>query len=954
MPQACNALVKATQTLSKTITRTSWHTRMLRFGGASLVVAVIVVFGAAGNQARATSAESNKYFQEAQQALKAGKASEAVIHLKNAVRADPDNVDARLMLGQFNLQRGDAPGAEKEFREARRRGMADEKVLPLFAQALLAQGKSKELLAEITTDTLKGATKITGHILRARAHLVENDIAQAKKELETVRSDAGGSAPFHVADAEILQREGDYPTAEKAIDKAIEIDPEYTLAYWLKGELRRVQRDLPGALAAYNKALEVDKNSLQVLLGRAFVYLGLNRFEEAEADTDSILNRIPKMPMALYLKAALQSQRGEAEKALETLQPVEFRMASFMPAVYLLANLNLKLNRLEGAVSYAERYHAANENRPDAVKLLSAVYMRQKRFPEAVKLLKPHEGEEEFKGDVYYLQLLGNSYLAVSDYAAASRVFKSLQILNPEDTVVREQLAITSLGMGDQDDAVRELEAMAEGRGGSDRVNLLLILTHLRNKEYVKAEEAAVNFVKQRENSGMAHNMLGSVLLAQNKRAEARVSFEAALKVEPEFSPAVLNLAQLERMENHPDKAKQLLKDHLKKDEGDEKTLTQLADIAAAEQDMDGALAWLQQAVKENSKSEAARIKLIEMQMRLGKSENALRTANELVSIAPESPAALNALAQVQLLNKQIPSGVATYRKLVSIVPTAPQGYFLLGKALLMNDNLTEAKVAFDEAIKLSPNMSDARAERVGVELKDSGIEAATKLAEKYRDESPENPSSHRLLGDVYMRGEKFADASASLEKAQQLNPSGNTLRRLYVAMIRDGREDDAFKKLQLWTKTNPEDWETRLVLSTELIRRGNLDAAIVENEALNEKLPGRPVILNNLGWLYARKGDARGLPLVRTAHELAPQSPEIQDTYGWLLVKDSKVKEGLEILDKAAKALPNSAEVQYHFAAALAQSGKKAEAREILTRILSEKSEFDERKDAEALLGTL
>jgi putative PEP-CTERM system TPR-repeat lipoprotein len=917
-------------------------------------LAVLSAPGLYGNVAWAANAESTESYMEAEKALKAGQANEAIIHLKNSVRVDPDNVDARYLLGQFNLQRGDLAGAEKEFREARRRGMDDDKVLPLLAQALLAQGKARELLAEISVDKMQGATKVTGYTLRARAYLVTNDIPKAKAELELARPIADHIASFHAADAEVLQREGNFVAAEKAIDRAIELDPKFSLALWLKGELRRVQKDLPGSLEAYNKALEVDKNSMQVLIGRAFVFLGLNRYDEAEADADAILKRAPEMPMALYIKSALLSQKGETEKALETLQPVEFRMSSFMPAVYLLANLNLKLNRLEGALSYAERYLAANADRPDAIKLASAVYLRQKRYDDAIKLLKPHEGNEGYKDDIYYLQLLGNSYLAVSDYPSASRVFKALQVLRPEDQGIREQLAITSLGMGEQDEAVRELESMAEGKDGSDRVNLLLILTHMRNKEYVKAEAAAANFAKQSANSATAHNLLGSVLLAQEKRPEARASFETALKADPGFAPAVLNLAQLNRMEKNVEGAKSLLKAHLEKDKGNEKVLTQLADISISENDMNGALTWLLIAVTENPKSEAARLRLIDLQLKLKKPEGALQTATDLAAIAPESPTALNALAQVQILNKQLASGIVTYRKLTSVVPNAPRGYLLLGQALVMNGNFDEAKGVFDEAIKLAPNLPEARAERIGLELKNSGIEAATKLAEKYRDESPENPILHLLLGDVYLRAENFAASSASFEKAHELQPTGNSMRRLYVAQLRNNKEEEAFAKLQKWTKDNPEDWETRLVLSTELIRRGDAEGAIAENEALNEKLPGRPVILNNLGWLYARKGDARGIQLVRTAYEIAPNSGEIQDTYGWLLVKDNKLKEGLEVLAKAAELLPKSAEVQYHYASALAQSGKKAEAREILTRILEGKAQFDERKDAEALLVTL
>lgn len=918
-----------------------------------LLIAGMAILGVFSS-ALAANEESSEYFKEAQEAIKSGDNNEAIIHLKNAVRADPDNVDARFLLGQFNLRRGDPAGAEKEFRESRSRGMADEKVLQLLGQAMLIQGKSKELLAEITTDSLTGANKVTAHTLRARAYLADNNIPQAREELDLARPDAAGDAPFHAADAEVLQRMGDYAAAEKAVDTAISINPKFSLALWLKGELRRVQKDLPGSLEAYNLALEADKNSLQVLVGRAFVFLGLNRFEEAEADIDEVLKRAPGMPMALYLKSTVLSQRGENEKALEVIQPVEFRLAGYMPAVYLLANLNLKLDRLEGAVSYAERYHAANENRPEAVKLLSAVYLRQKRYADALKILKPHEAEDGYQNDLMYLQMLGNSYLAVSDYPAASRTFKILQKLNPEDTKIREQLAITSLGMGEQDEAIRELEALAENEGGSERVNLVLVLSHMRKKEYDKAEIAAKNFVKSRENSALAHNLLGSVYLAQGKRTEARASLETAAAADPAFSPAILNLAQLERIENRPEKARSLLKDFLAKDKNNERVLTQLADLSVSEKDLEGAVGWLQQAVAGNPNSETARLRLIEVQVQLNKPEAALQTATELNAIAPNSPTAINALAQMQLLNKQTASGVSSYRKLVSVAPKTPMSHVLLGRALMLNKNYAEAKTAFDEAINLAPNMPDARAERISAELQDSGIDAAIKLATQYRDEMPENPMSHLMLGDVYLRGSKFADAAAAFEKSQQIRPNGAVFRRLYLAKVSSGRQDEAFNDLKDWVKKNPEDWETRLVFSTELIRRGDSEAAIAENEALNEKLPGRPVILNNLGWLYARKGDPRGMNLVRTAYELAPGAPEIQDTYGWLLVKDNKLEQGLEILSKSAEALPDSAEVQYHFAAALAQSGKKSEARDILVRILSQKNEFDERKDAESLLESL
>lgn len=925
-----------------------------RLLGVSLAVLLAASAGVLSQEACAANAESEAYFQDAKQALKDGKTNEAVIHLKNAVRSDPDNVEARFLLGQYNLQHGDFAGAEKEFREARKRGLEDERILMPLGQAYLQQGKADELLADIVAEKLSGKAKALGYALRARAYIVKNDLKKASEELDTARPESDGSAIFYLTDAELLQRKGDMEGAERAVDKALSIDPKFSPALGAKGELRRAQKDLPGALEAYNAALALDEKNIQFRLSRSITLLALKRTEEAEADVDSILKRMPEMPMGLYLKSALLAQRGETEKALETIQPVEFRLASFMPAVYLLANLNLKLDRLEGAVSYAERYHAANENRPDAIKLLGSIYLRQKRIPDALKILKPYEENEELASDQLYLQLLGNSFLGAGEYSAASRVFKTLQKLNPENQTVREQLAITSLGMGEQDAAVSELEALTAGEGGSDRANMLLILTHLRNKEYNKAESAARNFVKNNEKSATAHNLLGSVLLSQEKKDEARASFERALQADPKFEPSVLNLSLIERMDNKPAEAKKRLEKFLETGKGNEKVLLALADLAMAGKNSDEALKWLQKTVAENPKSETARLKMIGLQIQMKKPEAALQTALELSGLAPDSPAAISALAQTQILNKDIASGIASLRRLVTLLPQSPKPHMMLGEAQMLNNNPQEAKAAFDEAVKLAPDLAEAKAGRINVELKDAGGEAAIRLAEKYRDAAPENPDNLLLLGNLYFRNQQFSQAAAALEKAQQLRPNGATFRALYAAKLRDGKEVEAFARLQQWAKEHPDDWENRMVLSTEYIRNGSMQKAIAETEALNEKFPGRPLILNNLGWLYARNNDSRGKELVRTALEIAPGAAEIQDTYGWILVKEGKVSEGLDLLRKAAAALPGTAEVQYHLGAALAQSGKKAEAMEILAKILAGKDSFEERKDAEALLQSL
>ncbi|MFZ9635976.1 MAG: PEP-CTERM system TPR-repeat protein PrsT, partial [Alphaproteobacteria bacterium] len=78
-----------------------------------------------------------------------GDARTAQIHLRNAVRHDPRNLEARRELGRVNLQLGDAAAAEKDLQQALQGGLDLALVLPDYAAALMAQRKYEKLLSEL-------------------------------------------------------------------------------------------------------------------------------------------------------------------------------------------------------------------------------------------------------------------------------------------------------------------------------------------------------------------------------------------------------------------------------------------------------------------------------------------------------------------------------------------------------------------------------------------------------------------------------------------------------------------------------------------------------------------------------------------------------------------------------------------------------------------------------------
>ena len=115
---------------------------VLRWAVCAAIVAAALVSISAPCWSAVTT-ESSTYFDQAKASLKAGDINAAAIQLKNAIRADENNVEARLALAQIYLSRRDGASAETELRSALAHGLSRERAMLPLAQALMLQQKSR-------------------------------------------------------------------------------------------------------------------------------------------------------------------------------------------------------------------------------------------------------------------------------------------------------------------------------------------------------------------------------------------------------------------------------------------------------------------------------------------------------------------------------------------------------------------------------------------------------------------------------------------------------------------------------------------------------------------------------------------------------------------------------------------------------------------------------------------
>jgi len=109
---------------------------------------------------------------------------------------------------------------------------------------------------------------------------------------------------------------------------------------------------------------------------------------------------------------------------------------------------------------------------------------------------------------------------------------------------------------------------------------------------------------------------------------------------------------------------------------------------------------------------------------------------------------------------------------------------------------------------------------------------------------------------------------------------------------------------------------------------------------------------LNNLGWLLHEEDPNRSLSLVTQAANVAPRSPEIVDTLGWLKFQRRDHAGALPLLQRAHNLDSNNSEIAYHLALALDATGKRAEAKTLLQATLDKNRKFEGMENAKQLLA--
>ena len=889
--------------------------------------------------------------------FKQGKNEEAIIQLKNALQKDAGLLSARILLGQIYLKQGNVGAAEKELRKAEHLGADRSLTGGLIAETYLKQFKYQAILDDLPLTDYPAS--ISGELLTYHGHAYLELLQLDKAEDAFKRAEAlEPQSPAPLAGLALLHlRSGKLDEAESEIGKALKLAPSDPDSLSIQGSIMYARGLLDKALEAYSKVIKHDESHLEARLARAAIYMDKQQYQQAELDLAYVQKHYAFEPRAIYMQSLIYQRRNEREQAKQALNKTADIIGSLDESVLsrssqllmLAGQTYFGLGNYQQALLYLNKLRSRAPGNLEATKLLAEVLQAQGNNDEIIRLVLPlvESGVTDYK----LLNMLGTAYMRNGRFERAEPLLKRAVELGGNDPEPRIQLALLLFATGKQDKAVSDLTGIVKQDRAFTDAGAALAVMYIKQDRGEDAVRILSPLLKRQPDNISLNNLLGSAQVLNKQYDAARATFEKIRALAPDFTLIQVNIARLDTIVGRYDDARARLKALLlKKDAPAVPLMLELAKTETASGNLQEAIRWAEKARTKDRNALEVRQYLVDLYQQTNQPSKALAVAVEAKLIAPENLDILYMLAGCYIVSNDNRSAASVLRDMTKLVGFDYHWLYRIARLQYTIKSYKEAEFSLQKIVLEVPDFVPANIALIEVL---TGLNETDEAEDKLRALQARVgrlDDAERLLGDIYFKRGDMQKAIHHFQNALRHSPSEAVAIKLYQAHAFSDQWESAVKVMQDWLANHPKDPEARKALAEARLHQGRLKLAAQAYEEVLAQTPEDSNVLGNLAFIYLKLGKAEALGVAQKAYELAPQDAAVNDTLGWILVKNGNAERGLTYLREAHSRASNNPEIRYHIAAALAALGRNDEALAEITAAFEAGHGFEGSEDARQL----
>ena len=454
---------------------------------------------------------------------KTGRIRDAVVEAQDIIKRDPNNLEARKLLGRIYLRSlGDLQS-----------GTQSQEVLKLAIEQF-------QQIVRLEPNN------VDNHLLLGRLYRLDNQLVKAENEFKAATRIQPDSEEAVTSLAYLYNEEGDASRASALLNQVPDAARSGKL-YSALGYTYEQQKDYKKAITAYRRAVELDRDNLDALRGLAQNLMNDGQYDAALEQYKQIADADPQDAQSYVRISEIYRRQGKYDQALDMLKKAEslvqdsleipFNMAlvydaqgRFEDAVATLQQLLDKTTHTDGNYTTGEK-----NNRSVFFERLGSVYREQGKTQLAIETYRKMldlGGDSASRG---YQQIIDTQREAKQWSQATATAQEAAQKL-PEDRGLKLVLAGQLADTGKADQGIAMAKALLKGTAEDREVYIALAQINSRLKRWSEAEEdinKAAALATKQEDKDYVQFVLGSIYERQKRYEPAEAAFKKVLASDP-------------------------------------------------------------------------------------------------------------------------------------------------------------------------------------------------------------------------------------------------------------------------------------------------------------------------------------------------------------------------------------------------------------------------------------
>jgi len=463
--------------------------------------------------------------------VKTGRIRDAVLEAQDILKRDPNNLEARKLLGRIYLRSlGDEPG----------------------------NASGSDNMLKLAIDQYEQIVKIEpnnvdDHLLLGRLYRLNNDLQKAEAELKIAVKLDPDSEEAVTTLALLYTDEGDSTHALQVLSSVPDTGRSAKL-YAALGATYEQRKDYKSAIDAYQHAIQLDRDNLDAIRGLAENYLNDGQIDRALDQYKVIADANPEDAQTYLRISEIYRRQGKFQDALDNLKKAQAMVPDALEVPYniaevyeaqgryddaekILLDLLKKTDKPDSSYSQGDR-----NNRAIFIERLGMIYRDQENYTAAAETFRKLIPLGDDNARTGYQDVI-DTYREAKLWPEATATAKEAAQKLPNDRELRMVLDAQLADTGDPEKPLADVRSLLKGTHEDREVYLRLAIMDTRLKRWSDAEEAlnkAEQLSTKAEDKEYVYFLRGSTYEREKKYDQSEAEFKKILAANPQ-NAATLN-----------------------------------------------------------------------------------------------------------------------------------------------------------------------------------------------------------------------------------------------------------------------------------------------------------------------------------------------------------------------------------------------------------------------------